>query len=84
MIDGATPGGTSYDGNAVFTAIGGVYFLGGILVTAHDDRRRVSPDEKDARVFRRQRVEQGFFQSEIEGRVGGFHAQGVHTDSLGN
>ena len=82
MIDRAAAGHAAHHGQAAPADEVSVDLVQRDLMASHDDAGGVLPEQKQARMIRGQPLQQAFFKSEIESRIGGRKGKKLHGTLL--
>ena len=82
MIDRAAAGHAAHHGQAAPAGEVSVDLVQRDLMASHDDAGGVLPEQKQARMIRGQPLQQAFFKSEIESRIGGRKGKKLHGTLL--
>ena len=82
MIDRAAAGHAAHHGQAAPADEVSVDLVQRDLMAPHDDAGGVLPEQKQSRMIRGQPLQQAFFKSEIESRIGGRKGKKLHGTLL--
>ena len=82
MVDRAAAGHAAHHGQAAPADEVAVNLVQRHLMASHDDAGGILPEQKQARMIRRQPLQQAFFKSEIESRIRGGKGKKLHETLL--